>query len=116
MRFCFSHNILQKMHQADQQNKTNYLALFWFYIHSGCNATETAQRLHVHRNTVLYRIDLIQKRFDFDLKDPMARDRMMLDFKFFFLTTSSEAKERIFTSEHHDETPKGSRSPQKKTS
>lgn len=116
MRFCFSHNILQKMHQADQQNKTNYLALFWFYIHSGCNATETAQRLHVHRNTVLYRIDLIQKRFDFDLKDPMARDRMMLDFKFFFLTTSSEAKERIFSSEHHDEKPKGSRSSKKKTS
>ena len=55
-----------------------------------------AQRLHMHRNTVLYHIEKIQKRFDFDLSWRAARDRMMLDFKVFFLTTSHESVEKIF--------------------
>lgn len=96
MRFCFSHSILQKMYAEDQQNSTNYLTLFWFYLHSERNATTVAQRLHMHRNTVLYHIDKIQKRFDFDLSMQSARDRMMLDFKVFFLTMNHESIEKLF--------------------
>lgn len=97
MRFCFSHTILQKIYEDDQQNGTNCLALFWFYLYYGRNATAVAQRLHMHRNTVLYHIEKIQKRFDFDLSWRTARDRMMLDFKVFFLTMSHESIEKIFT-------------------
>ncbi|WP_180326684.1 PucR family transcriptional regulator [Raoultibacter phocaeensis] len=96
MRFCFSHTILKKIYEDDQQNGTNCLALFWFYLYYGRNATAVAQRLHMHRNTVLYHIEKIQKRFDFDLSWRTARDRMMLDFKVFFLTVSHESIEKIF--------------------
>ncbi len=96
MRFCFQHTILTKLYEEDQQNGTNCLVLFWFYLYYGRNATAVAQRLHMHRNTVLYHIEKIQKRFDFDLSWRAARDRMMLDFKVFFLTTSHESVEKIF--------------------
>ncbi|WP_158539676.1 CdaR family transcriptional regulator [Gordonibacter sp. 28C] len=100
MRFCFAHTMLQKIYREDQENDTNYLALFWFYLHSERNATAVAQRLHMHRNTVLYHIDKIQKRFDFDLSTKSARDRMLLDFKVFFLTTSHESIEQVFAEAH----------------
>ena len=96
MSFCFQHTILEKIYEEDQQNDTNYLALFWFYLYYGRNATAVAQRLYMHRNTVLYHIEKLQKRFDFDLSWRTARDRMMLDFKVFFLTMSHESIEKIF--------------------
>lgn len=96
MRFCFQHTILKKLYEEDQQNGTNCLVLFWFYLYYGRNATAVAQKLHMHRNTVLYHIEKIQKRFDFDLSWRAARDRMMLDFKVFFLTMSHESVEKIF--------------------
>lgn len=96
MRFCFQHTVLEKLYAEDQQNGTNCLALFWFYLYYGRNATIVAQRLHMHRNTVLYHIEKIQKRFDFDLSWRTARDRMMLDFRVLFLTMSHESVEKIF--------------------
>lgn len=100
MRFCFSHTILQKIYEEDRENGTNCLALFWFYLYYGRNATAVAQRLHMHRNTVLYHIEKIQKRFDFDLSWRTARDRMMLDFKVFFLTMSHASIEKLFSDSH----------------
>ena len=96
MRFCFSHTVVEKIHAEDVANNTNYLALFWHYLNSGRNATAVASRLHLHRNTVLYHIEKIQRRFDFDLALPGARERMLLDFKAFFLTKGSESVARIF--------------------
>lgn len=96
MRFCFSHSVLEKIYREDKENGTNCLSIFWFYLYYGRNATAVSQRLHMHRNTVLYHIDKIQKRFDFDLSLRVVRDRMMLDFKQFFLTLSHESLEAIF--------------------
>ncbi|MEA5019151.1 MAG: helix-turn-helix domain-containing protein [Gordonibacter sp.] len=91
MRFCFSHTVVEKIHAEDERNGTNYLALFWHYLNSGRNATAVAQRLHMHRNTVLYHIEKIQKRFDFDLSLPGPRERMLLDFKAFFLNNGKDS-------------------------
>lgn len=102
MRFCFQHTILEKLYAEDQQNGTNCLALFWFYLYYGRNATAVAQRLHMHRNTVLYHVEKIQKRFDFDLSWRSARDRMMLDFRVLFLTMSHESVEKIFADVQED--------------
>ncbi|MDR0499967.1 MAG: helix-turn-helix domain-containing protein [Coriobacteriales bacterium] len=96
MRFSFSHTLLQKIHQEDIANNTNYVALFWFYLHHERNATLVAKRLHMHRNTVLYHIDKLQKRFDFDLSLQSAREKMLLDFKTFFLTSGHESVKRVF--------------------
>lgn len=111
MRFSFSHSILQKIHAEDKEKGTNYLALFWFYLHSERNATAVAAKLHMHRNTVLYHIDKIQKRFDFDLSLQSARDRMLLDFKVFFLTESHESIEQSFSSLYTNRTEDDNENP-----
>lgn len=96
LKFTFSHTIVEKIYAEDKQNNTNYLALFWFYLHHERNASLVAQRLHMHRNTVLYHIEKIQKRFDFDLSVQSALERMRIDFKAFFLESSNETFEDIF--------------------
>ena len=50
----------------------------------------------MYKSQVLYHIEKLQKRFDFDLSWRTARDRMMLDFKVFFLTMSHESIEKMF--------------------
>ena len=96
LSFSFSHTVLQKIYNEDQKYGTNNVALFWFYLHHERNATIVAQRLHLHRNTVLYHIEKIQKRFDFDLSIQSAREKMLIDFKVFFLLTNHESIEEIF--------------------
>lgn len=39
------------------------------FLDSGLNLSETARRLYVHRNTLIYRLDKIQKILDLDLRD-----------------------------------------------
>lgn len=86
--FTFSHTLMQKLSEEDEANGTNHLEIFWHYLICERNATMVADRLHMHRNTVLYRMDKIQKRFDLDLSDPNVREKMILDFKMFFFMSS----------------------------
>lgn len=90
LEFTFSHTLMQKLNQEDWKNGTNHLDIFWQYLICERNATMVAERLHMHRNTVLYRMDRIQKRFDLDLADPSVREKMILDFKMFFLMNEWE--------------------------
>lgn len=83
--FCFSNALLTKLHEEDQQNGTRNIVLLWTYLHLGRNVTAVANRLHMHRNTVLYHIEKIQKRFDLDLSSPVELARMMANFRAFFL-------------------------------
>ncbi len=39
------------------------------FLQSGLNLSETARRLYVHRNTLIYRLDKIQKTIGLDLRD-----------------------------------------------
>ena len=39
------------------------------FMESGLNLSETARRLYVHRNTLIYRLDKIQKMIGLDLRD-----------------------------------------------
>lgn len=39
------------------------------FLESGLNLSETARRLYVHRNTLIYRLDKIQKAIGLDLRD-----------------------------------------------
>jgi sugar diacid utilization regulator len=58
-------------HDADQQ--TDYLATLRAYLTSNGNISAMAARLHVHNNTVRYRVGRLAKDFDLDLEDPQQR-------------------------------------------
>lgn len=94
--FTFSTSIVNILWNEDKREGTDHLALLWFYLQTERNATLTAQRMHMHRNTILYRIEKIEKRFDFSLSEKTARDWLLLSFKLFFSTQSSESLSAIF--------------------
>ncbi|MEQ3364317.1 PucR family transcriptional regulator [Raoultibacter massiliensis] len=96
LSFAFSHTLMQKISAEDETHNTNYLEIFWQYLACERNATAVAERLHLHRNTVLYRIDKIQKRFDLDLSSQDVREKMLVDFKVFFLMQHRSSIQRLF--------------------
>lgn len=93
--FSFSCSIANVLYREDIENGTSNFALVWFYLQYERNATAVAQRMHMHRNTVLYHVDKIQKRFNFNLSSKTARDWMLLCYKYLFLTIDSDPLTRM---------------------
>ena len=60
-----------RAHDAEQQ--TDYLLTLRAYLDSNANIAAVAQQLHVHNNTVRYRITRIIEDFDLALNDPTKR-------------------------------------------
>ncbi|MCU1565980.1 MAG: PucR family transcriptional regulator [Pseudarthrobacter sp.] len=58
-------------HDAEQQ--TDYLDTLRAYLASNGNISAMAALLHVHNNTVRYRVSRLAKDFDLDLADPQKR-------------------------------------------
>lgn len=96
MQFIFSHTLMQKLNEEDLLNGTNNLEIFWEYLSCERNATAVANKLHLHRNTIVYHIEKLQKRFDIDLSSRDVREKMLLDFKVFFLMQHRSSLNKIF--------------------
>lgn len=96
LQFAFSHTLMQKISAEDAERGTDYLEIFWQYLSCERNATAVAERLHLHRNTVLYRIDKLEKRFDLDLSSRDVREKMLVDFKVFFLMQNRTSIRKLF--------------------
>lgn len=90
IRHVFSNTPVDILHREDMANGTKHLPLVWLYLKNERNATTVAKKLHMHRNTVLYHIERIEKRFDFSFSTRAARDWIYLCFKCFFLMQSQD--------------------------
>ena len=73
-------------HDAEQQ--TDYLDTLRAYLASNGNISAMARRLHVHNNTVRYRVSRLAKDFDLDLDDPQKRLWLWLRLTTMDLATS----------------------------
>ena len=80
VEFSFDHSILKRLAEEDKAAGTEIAKLVWVYLNNGRNATDTAKLVHVHRNTVLYHISRLEKRFDISFESPALRSRMILDY------------------------------------
>ena len=80
VRRSFKGSILSRLVEEDAEAGTEIAHLLWIYLSCDRNATETAKRVHVHRNTVLYHVGRIEKRFGLDFSSPMLKVRMILDY------------------------------------
>lgn len=74
----FYDNILGKLERSDEEKKTDYLAFLKAYFDSNCSINETADRLFIHRNTVVYKIKKINELLDCDLSDIDVRVKLYL--------------------------------------
>ncbi|RYL95925.1 PucR family transcriptional regulator [Sporolactobacillus sp. THM7-4] len=80
---------LQKLYEeafrqlADPTHEENRVLLhtLYVYLETNCQISETAKRLYVHRNTVIYRIDKCEKMLGEDLKDPTTTFRLRFAFR-----------------------------------
>ena len=74
----YYNHVLGKLEQYDKNNKSNYLDFLGTYLSCNCNINETADKLFVHRNTVVYKINKISELLDVDLSDTEVRVELYL--------------------------------------
>lgn len=63
---------------AEKENMQEYLPTLYYYLKYDGNTNVVSQKMHVHRNTVLYRIDKIQEKMGFYLGDGMSKMKLLL--------------------------------------
>ncbi|MBE6009607.1 MAG: hypothetical protein E7236_02950 [Lachnospiraceae bacterium] len=56
-----------RMKEHDKKKGTDYCAFIKTYIMNGCNAAATAQKLFLHKNSIIYRVDKIKERFGLNI-------------------------------------------------
>lgn len=61
---------LQSLAFPEKEESRDLLHTLYVYLETNCQISETAKKLYVHRNTVIYRIDKCEQILGKDLKDP----------------------------------------------
>ena len=82
IKFSFEHNVFCQLIDEDRQKGTNIARMVIALIGNNLNGTKASGASHAHRNTILYHVSRIEKRFDISLKDPFTNQRVMLDYHY----------------------------------
>lgn len=74
------HPALSKLRQYDaEKNSELYDTLYAYLIHER-SVIQSAQAMHVHKNSLMYRLQRIQSIIDVNLDDPMIRTYLLLSY------------------------------------
>ena len=76
----YLHPALPKLSEYDRENGSDLELTLYTYLKCACNTTETADRLFLHRNSVIYRLRRIEELCGIDLDDTDLRFRLRLSF------------------------------------
>jgi DNA-binding PucR family transcriptional regulator len=68
----FAQAVLGTVHAYDEQHQAKLALTLRTYTAHRCNAALTAGSLHVHPNTVSYRLRRIERLLDIELDDPQT--------------------------------------------
>ncbi len=66
----------------DRERRSDLMRTLRVYFAAGANASEAADRLFLHRNSMLYRLARVEKLTGLNLKDPGARLVLQLGLLF----------------------------------
>jgi purine catabolism regulator len=61
--------LIEPLKEQDRMRRSDLVRTLRMYFAAGTNASEAADRLFLHRNSMLYRLERIQKLTGLDLKD-----------------------------------------------
>lgn len=78
----FIQHYLSKLIEHDQESDSNLLETLDIYIQHHQNLATASRQLFIHRNTLLYRIDKIEKLLNCDISDPSTTLNLSLALKF----------------------------------
>jgi DNA-binding PucR family transcriptional regulator len=73
---------VEKLAAADAAEGTEYLPTLRAYLGAFQDRAAAAEKLGMHKNTVLYRIRRLEELAGVDLSDPACADRMSLGLAF----------------------------------
>lgn len=74
----FSHQLFLKLKREDAQNGTSYYQTLMTYLECMLDSAAAAEKLNIHRNTLLYRINHIQDESGHDFSDSVyVRDLLL---------------------------------------
>lgn len=71
---------IYQLREADKRNGTNDFGLLKIYLYVDSNIKRTCELLHMHRNTVSYRLNKIKEEYGIDLDDD--DERLFLHYLF----------------------------------
>jgi hypothetical protein len=71
--FVLENQALQTLLLKDRNNQLNYVQTLRVYLSENCNTTRTAERLFIHRHTLINRIKMIQDITGIDLDNYFTR-------------------------------------------
>ena len=66
-------NTLNKIINYDNQNKSNYLETLKYYLNNKCSISNTSRDLYIHRHTLRYRLERIEKLCNIDFMNFKSR-------------------------------------------
>ena len=62
------------------KHSTDFLITLRAYTDNLCNTADTAKELHIHRNTLLYRLNKIEELTHSSLRDPETFMHLIISF------------------------------------
>lgn len=78
----FLHPAAHTLKEYDAGNRTEYGKTLWLYMRNNCSYLAVSQKLGIHRNTIIYRIERIQEMFpELNLKDPEEREYLLFSLR-----------------------------------
>ena len=70
--------LVEPLEEHDRERGSDLVRTLRVYFLAGANASEAADRLFLHRNSMLYRLTRVEKLTGLNLKDPRARLALQL--------------------------------------
>lgn len=79
----FAQSVLEKLRKYDEHKQTNYVETLYAYLVHNQQIAPTAKLLHIHENTLRYRIDKIEALINYALDDGEHIMELMLAYAFY---------------------------------
>lgn len=74
------HPAVETLHVYDRDNNTELAETLRCYLENERNTQRSAQKLYIHRNSLMYRMDRIKELVQIDLDHPEERLRLMISY------------------------------------
>lgn len=93
IQFC--HPALFVLVDYDQKHSTNFVTSLYVYLNNDKNIVKSAKILHVHRNTMSYRMDKIAEVMNLDINNKDISFHLLLSFKLLIFNEVTNLKKQI---------------------
>ena len=79
----YCHHILRSIREYDSNNNGEYEQTLYVYIKNGKNLVKTFEDLHIHRNTLSYRLNRLEDLFGVDFDDGYMLAQLLISYEIF---------------------------------